>query len=134
MLKDIPENKVEGVYVAIVQEIGTLGDTVWNAYIINKNDYPLDNVLIMSFGHGKIDGEERKTSVLRKLIDTVPSKGTAMIEPVDPVTFPLAAEFSITYYKGRLIHDAQFRFEPNSIKEEELIFIPELDKKGVIQS
>ncbi len=134
MLKDIPENIVEGVYVAIVQETGNLGDLVWNAYVVNRNDYPLDTVLIMSFGHGTIDGEKRKTSILRKMIDSVGPKSAALVEPVDPVTFGLYTEFSITYYKGRLIHDAQFIFAPNKVTEENLTFIPEVDKKGVIVS
>jgi len=71
---------------------------------------------------------------LRKMIDVVSPNDVALLEPVDPVTFALYTEFSITYYKGRLIHDAQFLFEKNCINEESLVFISDLDKKGVIKS
>jgi hypothetical protein len=132
MLKDIPENSVEGVHVAIVQEKNTLGDLIWNAYLINKNDYPLENILIMSNGSGTIGGIEKKTSTLRKMIDTLFPCNIALIEPVDPVTFALTTEFKITYYRGRAIHDARFVFEANVINENDLIYIPEVDKKGII--
>lgn len=132
MLKDIPENRVENVFVAIAQEKSTLGETVWNAYLINENDYPLENVLIVSTGYGTIDGFEKKTSTLRKMIDEIPAQSVALVEPVDPVTFALTTGFFITYYRGRAIHDAKFIFEPESVLEDKLEYIKEIDKKGVL--
>lgn len=134
MLKDITENIVEGVHVAITKEIGTLGDPVWNAYIINKNEYPLENVLIMSNGYGMIEGVDKKTSTLRNMIDAVLPKDHVLIEPVDPITFGLTTVFNVTYYRGRLIHDAKFVFKPHEIQEDQLIYIKGLDKKGIVAS
>ncbi|MEO1628797.1 MAG: hypothetical protein AAFV25_26850, partial [Bacteroidota bacterium] len=69
MKKDIPQYKVEDVAIAIVpsDEDGDL----WNSYIINLKEEPIDSVLIKSSGYGKLDGKEIKTSVLRHFFEQI---------------------------------------------------------------
>ena len=46
MIKDIPQEKVTNVAIAVVQE-----DEDWNVYLINLKDTALENVLVSSKGY-----------------------------------------------------------------------------------
>ncbi|WP_210489603.1 hypothetical protein [Rufibacter aurantiacus] len=134
MKKDIDFHQVEGVSVAIAREVNELGQEEWNVYFINNNDFFLENVLISSKGYGEQDGQEVKTSVLRHMFDQMGPKTALQVEPLDPALFPLTNEFWVSYYIGRNIHDKRFLFVPGSITEDHLIYIPILEKEGVLHS
>ena len=52
MKKDIHIPKVEGVYIAVVNEYNDIYKTQdWNAYIINDKDVDLEMVLIVTSGY-----------------------------------------------------------------------------------
>jgi hypothetical protein len=120
--------------VAVIRE-KTLFDTYdWKVYLINNNEFALENTLVSSTGYGEKEGEKQKTSTLRHFLETVPAKSTALIEPIDENVFHLNNEYWVSYYIGREIYDKKFVFVPDSIKEENLIYIRELEKEGVRHS
>ena len=66
MKKDIDIPKVEGVYIAVVNEYNDIYKTQdWNAYIINDKDVDLEMVLIVTSGYS----EKKMTSIFRKKLD-----------------------------------------------------------------
>lgn len=133
-MKDIAIPEVKHVTLAVVrkQNIGE-GDE-WKVYLINNNDAPITNTLVSSKGYGVKDGEEQRTSILRHYLDTIESNAAVLIEPIDPSVFHLNNEYWVSYYIGKEIFDKRFVFVPESIKEENLTYIKELDMQGVLHS
>ena len=134
MKKDIDFDPVEGVSVAIATQENDLGQPVWNVYLLNYNNYDLDNVLVTSKGYGSQEGEEIKTSVLRHMFEQVKAKSFVQIEPIDPAIFHLNNEYWVSYYVGRKIFDKKFIFVPDSIVEGNLIDISMLNLRGVLHN
>ena len=64
----------------------------------------------------------------------MPAHSTALVEPIDPAVFHLNNEYWVSYYIGTQIYDKRFIFVPDTICEENLSFIPELELKGVLHS
>lgn len=134
MRKDINIPEVKNVTLAVVRE-KTLFDTYdWKVFLINNNEFQIENTLVSSLGYGEKDGKQQKTSTLRHFLETVGAKSTALIEPIDPQVFHLNNEYWVSYYVGDQIYDKKFIFVPESIKEENLIFIKELELDGVLHS
>ncbi|AMM50652.1 hypothetical protein TH61_04935 [Rufibacter sp. DG15C] len=134
MKKDIEFHAVEGVSVAIAQEVNELGQEEWNVFFINNNDLYLDNVMVASKGYGEHEGQEVKTSVLRHMFEQVGPKSSVQIEPIDPALFGITNEYWVSYYIGQTIYDKKFLFVPGSVVEENLIDISILNKRGVLHS
>ncbi len=132
MKKDIEFPKVIGVKVAIAQKINEIQQNEWYVYLLNTNDFDLENVLITSQGYGEIDGEARKTSTLRHLIEHVPANDHVLIEPIDPSVFQLCNEYWVSYYVEDKIFDKRFIFLPESVVEDNLIEIKQLSLKGIL--
>jgi hypothetical protein len=132
MKKDLPENIVEDIFVAVVLESETPESKVWNVYLINMKDEAIDTVLITSTGYGTKDGEDVKTSTLRHSIPHVEAKNFAKIEAIDEQVFGLNNEYWISYYIGNNIFDKKFIFLPESIVESNFIKIPLINKPGVM--
>src|SRR4051812_17135046 len=123
MKKDIEIPEVSNVTVAIVRE-KTLFDTYdWKAYLINRNNFLIENAIVASTGYGEKDGEQQKTSTLRHFLENVEAKSTALIEPIQENVFHLNNEYWVSYYVGGKIYDKRFIFVPDSISEENLSFI-----------
>ncbi len=134
MIKDIAIPEVKNVTLAIARK-APVGETPeWKVYLINGNDFPIENTLVASKGYGDKDGEQQKTSTLRHFLETVPANGVAMVEPIDPAVFHLTNEYWVSYYIGREIFDKRFVFVPDAIREENLSFIKELEMEGVLHS
>ncbi len=134
MKKDIDIPEVKNVTLAVVRE-KTLFDTYdWKVYLINNNPFALENTLVASKGYGEKDGEQQKTSTLRHFLETVPARSTALIEPIHENVFHLNNEYWVSYYVGNTIHDKRFVFVPDSLREENITFIKELEREGVLHS
>ena len=57
---------VENVFIAAVQEWSDdFMEKVWYAYLVNDSDFNLEGVMVVSKAFGTIDGEMKKTSLLR---------------------------------------------------------------------
>jgi hypothetical protein len=132
MRKDIPENIVEDVFVAVVLESETPESKIWNVYIINLKDEPIETILVTSSGFGIRNGEEVKTSTLRHMIPLIEAKSFAKIEAIDEDVFGLNNQYWISYYIGKEIFDKKFIFLPESIVESNFIKIPVVNKPGVM--
>lgn len=132
MINDIEFPEVKNVTVAIVKN--EEDESPWKVYLINKNQFPIENTLVSSKGYGEKEGEKQKTSVLRHFLETVPANGSALIEPIDPAVFHLNNEYWVSYYVGREIYDKRFVFVPDTIHDDNLTFIKELDMEGVLHS
>jgi hypothetical protein len=132
MKKDLPENIVEHVAIAVVLESATPEAKSWNVYLLNLKNEPIKTVLVSSKGYGQKDGKEVKTSILRHSIGDVDPHDYALIELIDEQVFGLTNEYLLSYYIGDQIYDKKFIFLPESIIESNLIRIPVLNKAGVM--
>ncbi|WKK78511.2 hypothetical protein QYS49_18160 [Marivirga salinae] len=130
MKKDIDFSPVTGVELVITRsEIE--GEVLWDVYLINKNLIELETVLITSKGYGRIQGQDKETSVLRHNIGRVEEQSFARIEPIQPELFRLNNEYWVSYFIVDQVFDKKFVFVPESIQKENLQYIPELDLMGV---
>jgi hypothetical protein len=134
MKKDIDIPQVKNVTLAVVREKNLINQDEWKVYLINNNDFPIENTLVASRGYGEKNGEEQRTSTLRHFLETVNGKNFAVVESIDPNVFHLNNEYWVSYYIGREIYDKRFVFVPDSICEENLVFIKEIEKEGVLHS
>jgi len=134
MKKDIDIPEVKNVTLAVAREKNILNQDEWKVYLINKNQFPIENTLVASKGYGEKGGEQQRTSTLRHFLETVPAVGFALVEPIDSTLFHLNNEYWVSYYIGSQIYDRRFIFVPDSICEENLTFIRELNMEGVLHS
>ncbi|HEY1006713.1 MAG TPA: hypothetical protein VGD92_06015 [Sphingobacteriaceae bacterium] len=132
MKKDLPENIVEDISIAVVLEEESPESKVWNVYLVNMKDQPIRTVLVSSKGYGQKDGREVKTSVLRHSIGDLDGKDFALIEAIDEQVFGLTNEYWLSFYINGTIFDKKFIFLPESIVESNLIRIPVVNKPGVM--
>jgi hypothetical protein len=132
MKKDFPENKVEDISIAVVLESESPGHKVWNVYLVNLKNHPINTVLVSSKGYGLKDGKEVKTSVLRHSLGDIGRRQFATIEAIDEQVFCLTNEYWLSYYIDETIYDKKFIFLPESIVESNMIRIPILNKPGIM--
>ncbi|MGV3703942.1 MAG: hypothetical protein ACO1NU_01070 [Arcticibacter sp.] len=132
MKKDLPENLVQDIGIAVVLESDSPQGRSWNVYLINLKDTPLQTVLISSKGYGLKDGVDVKTSVLRHSIGDIPAKTTARVEAIDEQVFGLTNEYLLSFYIGNEIYDKKYIFVPESIVETNMVRIPLLNKPGIL--
>lgn len=139
MKKDISFDPVEGVSVAIVPDSNAAteeGKPGWQVYLLNHNEFPLQNVIVSSNGYGTdpSTGEPVRTSTLRHVLLEVPPRAAEPIEPIDPALFHLNNQYWVSYYQGAQIFDKKFIFVPDSIVADNLTPIALLSREGVLHS
>lgn len=134
MKKDLEIPTVVNVTIAVACKKAIGESDEWLVYLLNNNEFPIENTLVASNGYGEKDGEQQKTSILRHYLQTVPAKGTALIEPIDKGVFHLNNEYWVSYYIGSKIYDKRFVFVPESISEDNLTFVKELGMEAVLHS
>ena len=123
MKQDIPFEPVVGVSIAIVPDAGSLeatpgetGTATWQVFLLNNNEFPLENVIIASEGYGtQPDGEVVRTSTLRYHFPEVAAHSATPLELIDPAVFHLTNQYWVSYYRDRQIFDKKFVFVPDSI-------------------
>lgn len=124
--------EVSGVYVAIVNEDNNEGEKVWNAYVINDKNEPIENVFVSSKGYlTDVKGEESKSSMLRHFYKVVSAKSVQKVEIVIEDVFKLNNEYFVSFYHENQLFDKKFIFLSETIKEESLSKVPVINKKGV---
>ena len=124
MKKDIVFHTLDEVIITVAKELTQELEIVWNVYFINRSQETLENVLVTSEGYGVIDGENRKTSVLRHNLGTIKAGKHQLIEAITEQVFVLNNEYWASFY------DKRFIFKENTIVEENLVRIPELGMLG----
>ena len=133
MKKDIIIPIVENVFLAAVQEWSDdFMEKVWYAYLINDSDFNLDSVMIVSKAFGTIEGEMKKTSLLRHAFIEVPSVSVVKIEMLEKSVLVLNNEFMVTFFIGDKLYDRKFIFRANSITPDYVEEVPILFADGVI--
>ena len=140
MKRDIQFEPVAGVAVAIVPDadpsatLGEVGQPTWQVFLLNDNDFPLENVIVASDGYGsQPDGQAVRTSTLRYHFPEVAAHSATPIELIDPAVFHLTNQYWVSYYRGRQVFDKKFLFVPDSIVPENFSHLDLLDgRAGVL--
>ncbi|UPT72093.1 MAG: hypothetical protein M0D53_07440 [Flavobacterium sp. JAD_PAG50586_2] len=133
MKKDIEIPQVENVFLAAVQEWSDdFMEKVWYVYLVNDSDYDLDSVMVVSKAFGTLDGEMKKTSLLRHAFTQVPAVSVVKIEMVETSVLRLNNEFMVTYFIGSTLYDKKFTFKAQSITPDYVEEVPILFVDGVI--
>ncbi|WP_445453470.1 hypothetical protein [Flavobacterium sp. 25HG05S-40] len=133
MKKDITIPKVENVFLAAVQEWSDdFMEKVWYVYLVNDSDFDLDSVMVVSKAFGTLDGEMKKTSLLRHAFMQVPAVSVVKIEMVEKSVLRLNNEFMVTYFIGSTLYDKKFIFKAQSITPDYVEEVPILFVDGVI--
>ena len=129
MKKDIHIPKVEGVYIAIVNEYNDIYKTQdWNAYIINDKAIDIEMVLIVTSGYN----EDKMTSIFRKKLELLPKKSYAKIELMQEDLFALNNQFKVTFFEGNKMFDKTYTFRKNTINFKALQPLPLMEARGVL--
>jgi hypothetical protein len=133
MKKDIIIPEVENVFMAVVQEWSDeFMEKVWYAYLVNDSDFKLESVMVVSKAFGTIDGEMKKTSLLRHAYIEIPAVSVVKIEMMEKSVLVLNNEFMLTYFIGDKLYDRKFIFKANSITPDYVEEVPILFVDGVI--
>ena len=133
MKSDITIPTVENVFLAAVQEWSDdFMEKVWYVYLVNDSDFNLDSVMVVSKAFGTIDGEMKKTSLLRHAFMQVPGVSVVKVEMVEKSVLQLNNEFMITYFIGNTLYDKKFIFRSQSITPDYVEEVPILFVDGVI--
>ena len=127
MKKDIDFSPVKNVHVVVAQT-----EEGWKVYLINRNEQKLENVMITSRGYGEKEKEAQKTSTLRHMIPYLDPGMYALVEPIDESVLHLNNEYWVSYFIDNQVYDKKFIFVPDSIVEKYLVFIEELQMKGIL--
>ncbi|MBD3582061.1 hypothetical protein [Flavobacterium selenitireducens] len=133
MKKDIIIPKVENVYLAAIQEWNDdFMEKVWYVHLVNDSDFDLDSVMVVSKAFGTIDGEMKRTSMLRHAFVKVPTQSVVKVEMVEKSVLALNNEFMVTYFIGNTLYDKKFIFRTNTINERATEEVPHIWQPGVI--
>ena len=134
MKKKLEGPKVEDVSVAVVQEKGEDNVLVYNVYLINLQEKPLEGVLVSSRGYATAQESqiEVKTSMLRHFLDIVPPRSFKKIEPIIEDVFGLNNEYWVSFWINKKMYDKKFIFLSETIQPENFVTVPIIGKPGVL--
>lgn len=133
MKADITIPEVENVFLAAIPEWSDdFMENVWNVYLINDSDFDIEGVMVVSKAFGTIDGEMKKTSLLRHAFVLVPSVSVVKIEMIEKSVLALNNEFMVTFFKENTLYDKKFIFKKNTLNENATEEVPILFVEGVI--
>ena len=133
MKSDIIIPKAENVFLAAVQEWSDdFMEKVWYVYLVNDSDFHLESVMVVSKAFGTIDGEMKKTSLLRHAFTNIPSVSVIKIEMLETNVLRLNNEFMVTYFIENTLYDKKFIFRAQTITPDYVEEVPILFVDGVI--
>lgn len=133
MKEDIIIPKVENVFLAAIQEWNDdFMENVWYVHLVNDSDFDLDGVMVVSKAFGTIDGEMKKTSLLRHAFQHIPTQSLVKVEMIEKSVLELNNEFMVTYFIGNTLYDKKFIFRKNTINERATEEVPHIWKNGVV--
>jgi hypothetical protein len=133
MKKDISIPVMTDVGVAVVPR-EEAGEELWDIYLINLRQSPLENVLITSQGYGTVDGMDKTTTVLRYFHAELPARDSVRVEPIQPNLFAINNEYWVSFNEAGQTYDKRFRFPAGSIRREALETLPVLDRPGIMMT
>jgi hypothetical protein len=134
MREELKGPEVKKIGVAVVQEQNELGEEIYNVYLINFYKNTLEGVLVSSKGYGVHHQTEEviRTSMLRHHLDTMEPNSYKLIEPIIKDVFGLNNEYWVSFWIDRVMHDKKFIFLPETIKTENFVLVPVIEKMGVM--
>lgn len=133
MQKDLIFPEIKNVHVAVVQEWNDdFGANVWVAYLVNHQEEEIDNIMVVTKASGTIEGEMRKTSLLRHAYPVLGAYSATKIELIPPDLEALDNEFMVTFFKGKTLYDKKYFITKAQFAERNLQPIPFLDKEGIL--
>lgn len=133
MKADINIPEVENVFLAAIQEWSDdFMEKVWYVYLVNDSDFNLDGVMVVSKAFGTLDGEMKKTSLLRHAFSHIPAVSVVKIEMLETSVLRLNNEFMVTYFIGNTLYDKKFIFRAQTITPDYVEEVPILFVDGVI--
>jgi hypothetical protein len=133
MKKDITIPTVENVFLAAVQEWSDdFMEKVWYVHLVNDSDFDLDSVMVVSKAFGTIEGEMKKTSLLRHAFVKVPAVSVVKIELLEKNVLLLNNEFMVTFFIDSTLYDRKYIFRANSVTPDYVEEVPILFVDGVI--
>jgi hypothetical protein len=133
MKADIIIPEVENIFVAAVQEWSDdFMEKVWYAYLVNDSDFLIESVMVVSKAFGTIDGEMKKTSLLRHAFVELPAVSVVKIEMLEKSVLVLNNEFMVTFFIGDKLYDKKFIFKADSINLASVEEVPILFVDGII--
>lgn len=134
MKEELQGPKVTKAAVAVVKEFNAKGEDIFNVYLINYYNEKMEGVLVTSTGYA-VDHETQeqvRTSTLRHLLDEIKPQSFKKIEPIIEEVFGLNNEFWVSFWINSVMYDKKFIFLQETIKKENFVLIPVIDKMGVI--
>jgi len=130
--KDINIPKSENIYLAVSPV--KLSETQWCVNLINNGPELIENIIVVSKGYGEREGKKQETSVLRHQIDDLQPHSSKQVELITSEVFHLFNEYNCTYFLDGQLFEKKFIMMPESIKEENMIFINQLNDKGILHT
>ena len=133
MISNIDFPEIKEVAVAIIPEKNEEApdNPNWYVYIINIGKTEITNLMVTSKGFGKLNGEDVKTSTLRRFLDDLDGDSFLQIEPIQEEVFGINNEFWISFYREGKLYDKKYLFTAGSISNTFLVEIPVMNVKGI---
>jgi hypothetical protein len=133
MKQDIIIPEVENVFLAALHQWNDdFMEKIWTVYLVNDSDFDLDGIMVVSKAFGTIDGEMKKTSLLRHAFQHLPAVSTIKVELIENRVLALNNEFMLTYFIGNTLYDKKFIFKKNFNTELPTEEVPILFEEGII--
>ena len=130
MKKDIVTPAATQVAVAVVPRENRAED-LWDIYLVNHREGPLENILVTSQGYGSIDGVDKTTTVLRHFHQRLAAKSAVRIEPIQSELFGITNEYWVSFNSGSDMLDKKIIFPAGTISESDLETLPILERPGI---
>lgn len=133
MKADITIPEVENVFLAAIHEWSDdFMEKIWNVYLVNDSDFTIESVMVVSQASGSIDGEMKKSSLLRHAFVEIPAVSTVKVEMIEKSVLQLNNEFMVTYFIGNKLYDKKFIFKKHFDSKMEIEEVPILFVDGVV--
>ena len=133
MKADITIPEVENVFLAAIHEWSDdFMEKIWNVYLVNDSDFTIESVMVVSQASGTIDGEMKKSSLLRHAFVEIPAVSTVKVEMIEKSVLQLNNDFMVTYFIGNKLYDKKFIFKKHFDTKMEIEEVPILFVDGVV--
>jgi hypothetical protein len=132
MKEDIITPEVSDVIVAVAPRQGGAAEDLWDIYVINLREDPMENVLITSQGYGELNGKDKTTTVLRHFHQSIAPGAYLKVEPIQRVLFDIQNEYWISFNDQGEMLDKRFIFKAGQISEAAFETVPVLGRPGVM--
>lgn len=134
MKEYLKSQSLDGVSVAIVNELNEDNEENFNVYLLNNSSQTLKGCIIAARGYGvNVETNEKiETSTLRHFLDELAPHSYVKIEPIMSEVFGLNNEYWVSFWIDDMMYDKRYIFLPESIKSENMINIPLMQQKGVL--